>query len=380
MTTAFSALFEPGRIGHLNLRNRLAVAPMTRVSANDDGTATVPMRDYYQQYAKGGFSMIISEGLYTDQLYSQCYQQQPGISSPEQADSWSAIVDAVHAKGSVIIAQLMHGGALSQFNKYRSEGPHSAGYGPSAVQPLGEQMKNYYGSGTYPVPTAMTPQDIRDAVQGFADAAARAKSAGFDGVEIHGANGYLLDQFLTNYTNQRDDKYGGDLKNRLRIYLEIIDAVRKAVGPEFVVGVRFSQTKVNDSRYSWPEQLEAAEEIFGAMRIAEVDYLHTTEPLLTRPAFQADSTAPDGPSLATLAKQASGLPVIANGGVSKPELAETVLADGQADLIALGTAALANPLWPQSVLNNKALKTFDYAMLSPIANLECADRYFAAAD
>lgn len=366
MSANHAALFHSTNIGPLALRNRLAVAPMTRVSANDDGTANPQMNEYYQAFASGGFGLIITEGLYTDQRYSQCYRQQPGLVSPQQAQSWQPIIDGVHAHGSAIIAQLMHAGALSQFNPCVDEN-----CAPSAVQPLGKQMPFYYGEGRYPLPRAMTEADIQQVVEGFASAASRAKSAGFDGVEIHGANGYLLDQFLTTYSNQREDQYGGNLSNRLRIYQQIITAVRQVAGPDFIVGIRFSQTKVNDTEYRWPEGEAAARQTFALMRECEVDYIHTTEPVMNAPAFET------GPSLAALAKQFSGLPVIANGGVSEPAPAAAMLEADEADVIALGRIALSNQNWPAAIRDGQPLRPFDFALLTPIANLENGQRYLA---
>ncbi len=361
-----TVLFEATNLGPLNLSNRLAVAPMTRVSANDDGTANHSMQSYYRDFAAGGFGLIITEALYTDQAYSQCYRQQPGMSSYAQAESWRETVQAVHQQGSAIIAQLAHGGAISQFNQYANNT-----VAPSAVKPLGQQMPFYYGEGDYAVPTEMSEQDIKDAIQGFADAALLAESAGFDGIEIHGANGYLLDQFLTTYTNQRQDQYGGSLSNRLRIHREVIHAIREVVRADFLVGIRFSQTKVNDTEYSWPEGEAAAKEIFSLMAECEVDFIHTTELTLDKPAFE------NSVSLAALAKKYSGLPVIANGGVSEVSQTDSTLREESADVIALGKIALSNPDWPNAVRSGKALVPFDYALLAPIANLANGQRYLA---
>jgi len=364
MTTTNAALFKPSKIANISINNRLAVAPMTRVSAQRDGKVGPLMKEYYENYAKGGFGLIITEGLYTDQLHSQTYLKQPGIATSEQADSWQPIIAAAHLQGAVIIAQLMHAGALSQYNHFSK--PSIA---PSAVQPIGEQMSSYYGEGAYKVPQAMSEKDITEVIQGFVDAAIRAKNAGFDGVEIHGANGYLLDQFLTDYTNQRDDRYGGCLTNRLRIYKEILTAVRDSVGDTFIVGVRFSQKKVNDTQYVWPQGEEAAKSIFSMIKECGADYIHTTEPVLTHAAFG------EGDSLASLAKKYSGLPVIANGGVNEPQLATDSLESGQADFVALGKVALSNQDWPNLVKNAGTIKKFNFSMLAPIANLESEQRF-----
>lgn len=181
-------IFSNYKIGNLTLKNRLAVAPMTRVSANEDGTTGPLMKDYYQSFAKGGFALIITEGIYTDKYHSQCYKFQPGLTNERQVESWKEVTRAVHQNKGVIIAQLMHAGALSQYNKYTEHN-----IAPSAIKPLGKEMTLYYGEGDYSVPKAMNKNDINNAISGFVNAAKLAKVAGFDGVEIHGANGYLLD-------------------------------------------------------------------------------------------------------------------------------------------------------------------------------------------
>src|SRR6476646_4771048 len=170
------------RIGHLELANRLAVAPMSRVSAAADGTPTAEMADYYREFARGGFGLIIAEGTYTDTEYSQGYLNQPGLATDRHIRGWRQVTDAVHAVGTPLIAQLMHAGALSQGNSYGA-----GAIGPSAVAPIGQMLEEYGGSGRWPAPRAMATADIDHAVAGFAAAAARAVAAGFDGVEVHAA-------------------------------------------------------------------------------------------------------------------------------------------------------------------------------------------------
>ncbi|RML89182.1 oxidoreductase, partial [Pseudomonas savastanoi] len=153
----------PFDMGHLKLKNRFAVAPMTRVSADEQGSATQNMTRYYERFAKGGFGLIITEGNYTDRSSSQGYRFQPGLTDDEQAQAWRATTNAVHRHGSVMIAQLMHAGALSQANRFVSESA-----GPSAIRPKGEQMAFYYGAGSYRIPRAMSDKDIAEAIDGFA--------------------------------------------------------------------------------------------------------------------------------------------------------------------------------------------------------------------
>lgn len=366
MKNDISDVFSTLKIGSLSLKNRLAVAPMTRVSANEDGTVGPLMKDYYQSFAKGGFSLVITEGIYTDKLHSQGYRYQPGLTDEKQSQSWCVVTDAVHQRGGLIIAQLMHAGSLSQYNKYSDHN-----IAPSAVQPLGQEMTFYYGKGDYSTPRAMTEDDIANVINGFINAARLAKLAGFDGVEIHGANGYLLDQFMTLYTNDRADEYGGILTNRLRIYKEIITSVREAVGHDFLIGVRFSQAKVNDSEYKWPEKEIDAEYIFQSVNNFGVDYIHTTEFDAKSPAFEK------GFSLAELAKKHGGVPIIANGNVNNESDAKLLIETSQADIISLGKTALANPNWPNAIQNKDELNAFSFEMFNPIADLKTANDYFA---
>ncbi|WP_271271499.1 NADH:flavin oxidoreductase [Aliamphritea hakodatensis] len=364
MSNETTNLFSNFKIGNMALKNRLVVAPMTRVSAYEDGTAGPLMKDYYQAFAAGGFSLIITEGLYTDKHFSQGYKYQPGLADETHMESWKTITEAVHKAGSKIIAQLMHAGALSQYNKYTGQSA-----APSAVKPLGEEMTFYYGNGEYSTPKEISQEEIEDVIAGFVHAARLAKEAGFDGVEIHGANGYLLDQFLTVYTNKRTDRFGGNLANRLNLYKEIITSVRHAVGAEFILGVRFSQGKVNDFEYKWPAKEADARYTFEYISSLGVDYIHTTEHVANAPAFDGHL------SLSELAKTSADLPVIANGGINQEKDALKLLNAKKADMLSIGKAALANPDWPNLVESGRQLNEFSFEMFNPIADLRTANDF-----
>jgi 2,4-dienoyl-CoA reductase-like NADH-dependent reductase (Old Yellow Enzyme family) len=351
-------LFEPVQLNQLRLRNRAVLAPMTRVSAEPEGQPNELMRDYYQAFADGGFGMLITEGTYTDTAFSQGYLNQPGLATEAQRDSWVPIVTAVHEAGAAIIAQLMHGGAQTQGNIH-----HARHVAPSAVQPGGRQLSFYGGEGPYATPADMTEAEIQEAIAGFVQAARHAREAGFDGAELHGANGYLLHEFMTAEFNQRTDRWGGDYKARLALPLEIIRVVREAVGSDFVVGMRLSQGMVTDSRLKWDGGVEAARYRFATLAEAGLDYIHVTEYDATAPAFE------DGPSLAAIAKSCVSIPVIANGGIGTEAQARAMLESGDADLLAIGKAALANHDWPIRVEQGLALSEFDYEMFSPMATL-----------
>lgn len=372
--TNTSILFENINIGTTTLSNRVGLAPMTRTSATPEGLATDQMASYYTSFARGGFGFIITEGIYPDDKYSQGYLNQPGIINDEQEQAWKKVVDSVHQEGAKIIGQLMHAGALSQGNRFVTDT-----IAPSSVQPKGEQMEFYGGKGPFKMPNEATKEDITNVIDGFVQAAKHAKSAGFDGVEIHGANGYILDQFLTDYTNKRTDEYGGSTENRVRILVEVSKSVREAVGTDFIVGIRISQGKVNDYTHKWDDKEKGAEIIFGQLGNAGLDYIHVTEYEAWQPAFPegegtsaTDSAFGDGgPSLAALAKKYASLPVIANGHLEEPAKASSIIEKGHADLITLGKAALANHDWVNKVKNGEAIEDFQpEKMLSPDAKIK----------
>jgi 2,4-dienoyl-CoA reductase-like NADH-dependent reductase (Old Yellow Enzyme family) len=234
------------------------------------------------------------------------------------------------------------------------------------VQPKGTQMAFYYGEGPYRTPVEMTEEDIADAIAGFAAAAGRAiDTAGFDGVEIHGANGYLLDQFLTDYTNRRTDRWGGDVRQRAHLLVAVVQAVRQAVGGRAPVGVRISQAKVNDFAHTWSEREAGAEAVFGALADAGADFIHVTEFEAWKSAFPGGAD-----SLVRLARRyAPRTALIANGNLHDPGRAAQVLDDG-ADVVALGRGALANPDYPRKLALDAAPAPFDAAILGPIADIK----------
>lgn len=361
LSVTIHPVLSEARIGDLRLRNRAAVAPMSRVSTAGDGVPTTAMAEYYARFAAGGFGLVVTEGTYTDQRFSQAYPDQPGIVTAEQVEGWRRVTDAVHAAGGSVALQLMHAGALVQGNRHSDRT-----IAPSAVLPKGAKMPAYGGgAGPFAMPDPASRADIRDLVAGFASAAGQARAAGFDAVEIHGANGYLIDQFLTGYTNLRDDEYGGDPAGRVRFAVEVIAAVRAAVGAEFPVGIRLSQTKVNDFGYRWSGVAEA-ETIFRAVADAGVDYLHLASEGRD---WYDTATLDTGETITRLARHVTGLPVLVNGGMHAPDLARTVLDEGHADMVALGRGALANPDWPLVIAAGERPVEFDRALLSPDVTL-----------
>lgn len=343
-----------GKIQGLELKNRYVLAPMSRASASTAGVPTSEMATYYARFAEGGFGLLIAEGAYTDDRIAQAYANQPGLCNVAQQEGWREIVDAVHARGSKIILQLIHAGAVSQV----VDCPR----GPSAVRPHGEMLQ-MYGSkqGRYETPLELTEAEIVEIKSGFVQAARRAEQAGFDGVEIHCANGYLLDQFLTPETNHRAAPYGGSVENRIRLTSEIIAEVRATCSKDFVVGVRLSQAKATQPDYFWAGGLDDAARIFSAVAKAGAGFIHLAS---ERNGYAYHSSTSDGARLTAFARQTTGLPVIANGGLEDTGLAAEVLTSGEADFLAIGKAAMMNPDLPQLIAAQKSPKAFTFDLFS----------------
>jgi N-ethylmaleimide reductase len=220
MTTAF----DPIKLGAHELRNRIAMAPMTRSRAYGPHRSPTPLAvEYYAQRAGAG--LIITEGIQPN-IIGQGYPFTPGLHSETQVQAWRAVTDAVHAQGGVIFAQLMHTGRIGHEANYEDA---LTPVGPSAVQAAGQTFTPE-GLKEFPVPVEMTADDIQETVQDFVTAARNAIAAGFDGVELHGANGYLLQQFLAGNANQRTDEWGGSAVNRVRFPATVVKAVAEAIG------------------------------------------------------------------------------------------------------------------------------------------------------
>ena len=358
-TDAYPTLFSPGRIGTVELANRAIVSPMTRTSATDDGLATDAMVDYYTEFARGGWGLVMTEATYIDLKYSQGYSNQPGMANDAQQEAWRKVLDAVHAEGVPFFMQLFHAGAVNQGNNWAA-----GSVAPSAVQPLGEEIPRYNGNGPFQKPREITRDEMDQVAADFAAAAQRAIELGFDGVEVHGANGYIMDQFLTTYTNQRSDQYGGDIENRVRFHIDVMSAVRGAVDAAVPVGVRISQTKVNDLEYSWPGGDDDAKVVFGAMGEIGNMFIDCSAHLGCEPVFGTDK------SLSGLARRHSGLPQIANGKLHDPAEAERALTQGEGDFCAIAKSALADPAWPRKVAAGAEPIPFNPGMVTPLATLD----------
>jgi N-ethylmaleimide reductase len=324
-------LYQPYQLGSLTLANRMVMAPLTRSRANERLEPTALSATYYGQRAGAG--LIITEATQVSPT-GQGYMATPGIFTDGQVAGWRQVADAVHAKGGKICMQLWHVGRIS--HTFFQPG-NAAPLAPSAVRAM---AKVFIPSGFDDVsePRAVTIEEIRGLVETFAQGAINAKQAGMDMVEVHAANGYLIDQFLRDKTNQRTDGYGGSIENRTRFLLEVIDAVCR-IYPAAQVGCRISPASTfNDIDDSNPQPLylhvarELGKRGLGYLHIIEGE---TGGPRDARPEV-------DFGALKRAFKEAGGIAVMANNGYSR-EMAEQAVADGSADVVALGVPFLANP-------------------------------------
>jgi N-ethylmaleimide reductase len=337
-----NALFSPYRLGDLDLSNRLVMSPMTRSRALEGNVPNPLAATYYGQRASAG--LIVTEAT---QVSPQGvgYIRTPGIHSAEQVRGWRAITDAVHRAGSKIFAQLWHVGRVSHPDFHGGALPVA----PSALSVEGEAFTTQ-GRTKLVTPRALEIDELPGIVATFRAGAENAKAAGFDGVELHGANGYLLDQFLRDGSNRRTDAYGGSIENRARFPLEVVDAVTAVWGPQRVgykVAPYFSGYSMSDSH-----PLETFSFIASQLSKRGLLYLHVTE-AVNNPAAGSERATP------ILRGKFKGA-LIANGGYDV-HTAQAAIARGEADMVAFGVPFLANPDLPVRYRSNAALNAPDQA-------------------
>jgi NADPH2 dehydrogenase len=258
-----SNLFKPLKIGNMHLQHRIGMAPLTRLRATDDRTPTSLMKEYYTQRAAVPGTLLISEGTLISAASAGGFSNAPGIWRDDQVEAWRSITDEVHAKGCFMFCQLFAMGRAAEVELARQEGIDIVA--PSAI-PIDDGAA---------VPQAMTLEQIKDTIREFVDAAKNAVRAGFDGVEIHGANGYLLDQFIQDVSNKRDDAYGGNIENRSRLLNEVINSVVDAIGAERV-GLRLSPWSTFQSMRMEDPIPQFSDIINNASR-SGIAYLHLVE-------------------------------------------------------------------------------------------------------
>lgn len=321
-------LLDPTTIAGRTLANSMAMAPMTRSRATADGVVGAMTVQYYVQRAGAG--LIVSEGInISPDAIGSPYT--PGLFSAEQVDAWRTVTDAVHANGGVIFAQLWHAGRVGHSIDRHGQLPVA----PSAIPITGQEHFTSQGMQSYETPRALSTTEVEATIEDYGTAAAHAIRAGFDGVELHGAFGYLPNQFLVGSANTRTDQYGGSIENRVRFTLETIDAMTESAGAERT-SIKLSPSSPYNS-IDDPDPTGLFHHLIGELNDRNLAYVHLMQPNMPIdrfPHFPTDVLATFAPSIQS--------PVIANAGYTR-DTAEAVLQSGQAQLVSFGALYLANP-------------------------------------
>ena len=352
--TNANKLFESFSLGNLTLQNRTVMAPMTR-TFSPDYIPTTDVADYYRRRAEGNVGLIITEGTFISHKASNGYERVPAIYGEKALAGWKHVVDEVHAAGGKIAPQLWHVGSVRK----EGIGPDKSvpAYSPSGLFKPGAENG-----------VAMTQEDINEVVASFAQAAADSKAAGFDAIEVHGAHGYLVDQFFWEGTNQRTDRYGGSLENRTRFGVEIVEAIRAAVGEDFPIIFRFSQWKQQDYNAKLCQTPEELNTFLTLLSNAGVDIFHASTRRFWLPEFEGSDL-----NLAGWTKKLTNKPVITVGsvgldsdftgegsvdlaGTSNPTGIDGLLErlnNDEFDLVAIGRALLVDAEWVNKIRDKK---------------------------
>jgi len=356
---ATNALFKPYSHGNLSLTNRIVMAPMTR-QFSPNGVPTPDVAAYYKRRAQGGTGLIITEGTTVNDNVATMDANIPQFHGEQALSGWKTVVDEVHSVGGKIMPQLWHVGMARVAEK--APFPDLPSAGPSGLFKPGKQ-------GAEP----MTVQHIESVIAAFAQAAADAKSIGMDGIEIHGAHGYLIDQFFWEGTNQRSDSWGGSMENRGRFAVEIIKAIRAATGPDFAIILRYSQWKQQDYTARLAHSPQELEQFLIPLSEAGVDVFHCSQRRYWENEFEGSNL-----NLAGWTKKLTGKPTITVGSVglnddffgafkgqdsstrSVDDLLERLDA-GEFDLVAVGRALLQDPNWANKIKENRTDELEQYS-------------------
>ncbi|MGB3724631.1 MAG: NADH:flavin oxidoreductase [Glaciecola sp.] len=359
MSTSATALFSPFSLSSLTLSNRVVMAPMTR-QFSPNGVPTKDVAAYYKRRAKGGTGLIITEGTTIDDPVATMDANIPNFHTPEALMAWQHVVNEVHSEGGKIMPQLWHVGMARVANKAPHPELPSAG-------PSGLFKPSKVGS------EPMTQAHIERVIEGFAKAAYQAQKIGMDGVEIHGAHGYLIDQFFWEGTNQRNDSWGGSLIKRTRFAVEIIKAVRAATSPDFPIVLRYSQWKQQDYSARLAQTPQELEAFLTPLSEAGVDIFHCSQRRYWESEFDNSEL-----NLAGWTKKITGKPTITVGSVGlnqdffgafKGEGSDTRSVDdlidrlqaNEFDLVAVGRALLQDPDWANKIRDNRLQELQEYS-------------------
>lgn len=333
-------VFSPFQIKNYTLRNRLGVAPMTRMSSPGDSIPRQDVLDFLVRRAENGAAIVYTEAIVTDYESSQGYPGQARMTNQRQIDAWCDVNEKIREHGAVSIMQMFHCGRMA----WPEVNPAGRSIAPSSLTP--KQLNPLTGQ-PYPMPDVMSQFDIDHVINGFVETAKGAVAAGFDGIEVHGAHGYLISQFLSSYSNQRDDSYGGTVENRFRLAREIMESVALVVPEDRLLTFRISNWGVADMEVSLFESAEEWQEMIGLLVRVPIDAISLSTYNFRDHAFGTDRT------MAQLTREVTPIPLMICGQIYDRESAEEALL--HADIALSSKSVLLNPDWVSDVKEGKSL-------------------------
>ena len=336
-------IFTPFQLKNFNLKNRIGVAPMTRMSSIKDSIPRQDVLDFLVKRAQNGAAIVYTEAIVTDYESAQGYPGQARMVTQRQIDAWKPITKMIQNEGALAIMQMFHCGRMA----WTEINPVNRVIAPSPITP---QQNNPLTDEPYPVPDEMTKFDIDHVINGFVETAKGAVEAGFDGVEIHGAHGYLINNFLSSYSNQRTDSYGGSVENRFLFAHEVIQAVKKVVPEDRLLAFRISNWGVADMEVSLFESKSEYQEIIKMLSKEPIDVISVSTYGYKDKAFGTDQ------NMAEITREVTDLPLMICGQIYDRASAEDALKS--ADIALSGKSILLNPNWVEDVRAGKQLPLY----------------------
>ena len=337
-------LFSPFQLKGFKLKTRIGVAPMTRMSSPGDSIPRKDVLDFLVRRAKNGAGIIYTEAIVTDYESAQGYPGQARLITQRQIEAWRPVVRAIQQEGAIAIMQMFHCGRMA----WPEVNPVNRVIAPSAITP---RQKNPMTGSEYPIPDVISHFDIEHVITGFAETARGAIAAGFDGVEVHCAHGYLISQFLSAYSNQRTDDYGGSVENRYRFAHEVIQAARKVIPVNRLLTVRISDWGVADTEVSLFGNKTEYQKIIKLFSREPIDAISVSTYDYKKKAFGTDQ------NMAQTTREVTQLPIMICGKIYDRTSAEDALKD--ADIVLSAKSILLNPQWVEDIKAAKPLQPYN---------------------
>ena len=336
-------LFSPFYIKNHVVKNRIGLSPMTRMSSIKDSVPRQDVLDFLVRRAENGAAIVYTEAIVTDYESAQGYPGQARMLTQRQIDAWKPVVKAIQDKGAIAIMQMFHCGRMA----WQEVNPANRVIAPSPIPP---KQDNPLTGKPYPVPDEMTKFDINHVITGFVETAKGAVEAGFDGIEIHGAHGYLINNFLSSYSNQCTDEYGGTVENRFRFSNEVIQAVHKVVPEDRLLTFRISNWGVADMEASLFKNKDEWQELIKLLSKEPIDAISVSTYRYKDKAFGTDW------NMVQITREVTDLPIMICGQIYDRKSAEDALAD--ADIVLSAKSILLNPNWVEDVRSRKDLPLY----------------------